>query len=597
MLTTRHLIFSAFIVSMMLVAQSVLSASNTDSRSGGGIMSVAGFYAMGITTPGAAFDPTGSDTSGASSSASGVSPSTVSITSSPKTITSKDPINIEITLSNVPIFENIGTRNLSGISVKNGTATSATPVFGGAKGSFPFRISITPSGKGDIEFLVGQTFTTVQGIPIVAMTNPLIIVCGTGCKTVSTTTTAKTKQNRIKQASANNAQRVARGSRSANLGGRAGSRLGGGTGGGSGTGGTGGTPTKFTNTGFSLAGAAGARDWDFSFNLANAVNTAAHMNASTASDGRYTPVIKNPYKSDFDLWMKGTWINTEDDRADTDEESEYGIFHVGVDYRYSRDMLLGVMLQVDKADSDSKITTTETETDGWLVGPYLVKRFENGLVMDLLASWGKSKNELSINNATPDKYDTERFLFAGNITGTMTKGKWKIAPSAGLVYFKEKQESYTDSNGLSVGSQTSGLGSINFGPTFSYEFSNSNGTVFQPNFKIEGIYDFKAPDLTDALGNNVSTKGLRAQVSAGIDMQMKTGTVYSANFAYDGIGESGYSSKTFDVSFRTPINLRGSKEDASFSGRYTLSGIRDIDLQNETDTPNDLTFSISIPIQ
>lgn len=341
---------------------------------------------------------------------------------------------------------------------------------------------------------------------------------------------------------------------------------------------------------------------NFSFNLRNFVNTMAKAEqekeqrglalVNNASDSQRGPVTSNSYQSDFNLWAKGSWVKSKEDRANTNEKSDFSILHIGGDYRYSKDLLIGVMAEVDNTDHESSVLNYKAESNGWMLGPYLVKRFENKLILDLYAAWGEGNNEISPFNTYKDDYDSERFIFSGNLTGSYDRGNWHINPSAGLVYFRDKLDSYTDSNGLQIDSQVIEMGSLNFGPTFIYRHQNSDGMQINPEIGIEGIYDFKVPDLYGINGITVGTEDLRAKLKLGVNILTRSGTVFSANYAYDGIGQSGYQAQSAGISFTTPIKL--GKNGASLAGNYSLRGVRE--LENGGEEPvYDAMVKITIP--
>lgn len=341
---------------------------------------------------------------------------------------------------------------------------------------------------------------------------------------------------------------------------------------------------------------------NFSFNLRNFVNTMARAEQekdqeslariNNASDSQHGPLTTNAYQSDFNLWAKGSWVKSREDRANTNEKSDFSILHVGGDYRYSKDLLIGIMAEIDNTEHDSSVLNYKAESNGWMLGPYLVKRFENKLILDLYAGWGEGDNEISPFNTYKDDYDSERFLFSGNLTGSYDRGNWHINPSAGVVYFRDKLDSYTDSNGLLIDSQVIEMGSLNFGPTFIYRYQNSDGMQINPEIGIEGIYDFKVPDLYGINGITVGTEDLRAKLKLGVNILTRSGTVFSANYAYDGIGQSGYQAQSAGISFTTPIKL--GKNGASLAGSYSLRGVRE--LENGGEEPvYDAMVKITIP--
>jgi len=103
------------------------------------------------------------------------------------------------------------------------------------------------------------------------------------------------------------------------------------------------------------------------------------------------------------------------------------------------------------------------------------------------------------------------------------------------VYFEEEQEAYTDSNGFRIGSQTFELGSLDFGPTFSYRIQHNDMTI-TPLIGIKGIYDFKAPDIFDVNGLAIGVEDeLRAQLKLGLNVQTLSGVTIEANYTHESL--------------------------------------------------------------
>lgn len=339
------------------------------------------------------------------------------------------------------------------------------------------------------------------------------------------------------------------------------------------------------------------RKGNFSFNLQQFVNTINQANqhdelmVSRASGADAGPGVQNPLQSAYNIWIKGSWVNADEDRGNIDEEIDFYTVHVGADYRYSKDTLIGVMGQFDRTEAKSTALGSETEGDGWMIGPYLVTRLTDTLILDLHGSWGQSDNEVNPLGTSWDDFDAERWQLAGNLTGSYDSGPWHISPSIGLVYFEETQEAYTDSNGFRIGEQTFDLGSLNFGPTFTYRIERSNGMVIRPLIGLKGIYDFNSPDITAVSGQAIGTDDFRAQLTVGLNVLTSGGSTLQATYTHDGIGVSDFESHTGQIIFSTPINRL--TDGASLKGVYSLSGSGQFD--NDDDVSQGVNLSVNIP--
>jgi len=276
--------------------------------------------------------------------------------------------------------------------------------------------------------------------------------------------------------------------------------------------------------------------------------------------------------SDFstvNLWVKGSWAHNRDDRGDIDEKSDYALLSVGADYRFSKDLLMGVMGQFDWMDIDSDGLNVEARGKGWMAGPYLVSHLGDHAIFDIRGMWGQSDNEISPLGTYWDDFETERWLVEANVTGHFEYGNWTYTPAMGVIYMEEEQQSYADSNGLLINSQLFELGSFSFGPAITYTFRGADGSYVRPMLGIKGVWDFAAPDITDVNGLSAGTEEeLRGKATAGLTLVTQGGMRFQGKYTYDGIGISDYESHSVEFSFVIPL---GSKQGgASLVGSYSL---------------------------
>ncbi|MES9857084.1 MAG: Ig-like domain-containing protein, partial [Sedimenticola sp.] len=87
----------------------------------------------------------------------------------------------------------------------------------------------------------------------------------------------------------------------------------------------------------------------------------------------------SPVKSPANIWIKGRWTKAKEDRGNIDEKSDFGIVYIGADWRYSTDLLVGLMGQIDWSDEKSTGLNIEAEGQGWMFGPYMVSRLSDTL--------------------------------------------------------------------------------------------------------------------------------------------------------------------------------------------------------------------------
>lgn len=259
-------------------------------------------------------------------------------------------------------------------------------------------------------------------------------------------------------------------------------------------------------------------------------------------------------------WVQATLaVVDSEDGSETDQL----FIHAGVDYRVSDDLLVGVLGQYDHSKQSRSQTISsegfEVSGDGFLVGPYTVVRLKDGLVFDGRVAWGKSDNEISPFNTYVDEFETTRWLLKGQLTGQLnlkeeTSG-WTISPELALLYYKERQSAYTDSNGIVIGEQDVELGRLSFGPRISHtiQLENENKEslrALSSTFSLRGIWDFETPELADlTTGVMNGSDQFRARGQGGLTYTLESGSRFTVEGFYDGIGANSFDAYGGSISF------------------------------------------------
>ncbi|MES9858897.1 MAG: Ig-like domain-containing protein, partial [Sedimenticola sp.] len=325
---------------------------------------------------------------------------------------------------------------------------------------------------------------------------------------------------------------------------------------------------------------------------------ARKLASNGAAEGGGVPdELQSPIRSPANLWIKGRWTHAKEDRGNIDEKSDFGIVYIGTDWRHSKDLLIGLMGQIDWADEKSTGLNIEAEGKGWMLGPYVVSRLTDTLILDLRGAWGQSDNKVNPLGTYWDSYDSERWQIEGNLTGSFDHDRWHVAPSLGWNYFEEKQKAYTDNNGFRIGEQTASLGSLNFGPTASYTLRETDdGLLIRPLVGLKGVWDFDAPDITAVNGLAVGTEGLRAQLKVGINLRTVKGLTFQGSYIYDGIGVSDFESHTAELILSMPLRSSALPKGSSIRGSYSLQGINYLNsFEQNSEDAQSAKLSVDIP--
>ncbi len=431
------------------------------------------------------------------------------------------------------------------ITITNGTASNFVAVDGNT-----YTADITPSGAGNLKIDVAAGVSQDAASNTNTAATQVLVTCGAGCGEIATI--AKTQQVLQNYAGARIRQMTAQGP-------AIGEFLSGD--------GMNGSLNGFIESPLHL-NVNGDNSGSFSTSFQQLAKFSHNLKANNNNT-----TMDNPISSPANVWVKGRRSKINDDRGGINDETDFGIIYLGADYRFTDDLLIGVLGQYDWFDSSSQGLGSQAEGDGWMIGPYIVSRLKDSLIMDLRVAWGQSDNKVNPIGTYWDDYDGERWQVEGSLTGDFNKGRWNIAPTVGLNYFKDIQEKYTDNNGFTISEQSTGLGTLSFGPKMTYLADGYDGSRVHPFVTVKGVWDFTAPDIYDVSGIASGTEKLRAQLGFGASVIITQGTNVQVSYTYDGIGINDYESHTADLSAHISLTNTGLPKGSSLSASYLLQNV------------------------
>ena len=137
----------------------------------------------------------------------------------------------------------------------------------------------------------------------------------------------------------------------------------------------------------------------------------------------------------------------------------------------------------------------------------------------------------------------------------MTLADFDLRPQLGLIYFEERQNVFTNSNGLVVPEQEVSLGRLTFSPNFSRSFTTPTEDTLTTNWTVTGIWDFDTADLINIDSGLIATRNtdLRARTEFGLALRMQNGIAFGADGFYDGIGVEDYQAYGGTISLSIPL--------------------------------------------
>ena len=129
-------------------------------------------------------------------------------------------------------------------------------------------------------------------------------------------------------------------------------------------------------------------------------------------------------------------------RDDNDTDLWVGI--VGIDRVFGK-FLIGLAINYENTSTDftTNFYTSETESDGYSIIPYVAFKALDWLVLDAMYSYTQTDNDITISGMPgwdSDSYDSRRHTFAANINVYHEIGSFLLNPYIGYLYSDNEQD-------------------------------------------------------------------------------------------------------------------------------------------------------------
>ncbi len=262
----------------------------------------------------------------------------------------------------------------------------------------------------------------------------------------------------------------------------------------------------------------------------------------------------------FDIWTEGHINKYDDNTGGYNRDGDFSILYLGADYALTPNLVLGALVQFDwtSEDVNNPSLAGDVSGNGWMFGPYAALRLTDHLYFNARAAWGKSDNDIllvdPVLGTRTGSFDTDRWLISGELIGNWYRGNLRMSPAFELAYGNEDQKAYVNSNGALIGSNDISLGRAKLGTEFGYATTLESGTIVEPVFGIEGIWNFGGNDVILSNGYNLNDNLLRARIEGGVVIGFTNGVDLRVVGDYDGIGQSNFEAYGVQGWLNIPFN-------------------------------------------
>jgi outer membrane autotransporter protein len=261
-------------------------------------------------------------------------------------------------------------------------------------------------------------------------------------------------------------------------------------------------------------------------------------------------VIGRPYG----LWFRGA-------SAAVDQEKSGGAYSGtelslggGADYRFGKSRLAGLAVAYERGDIDNTaFSTGDLTSEGATLAPYFGWRPMPELTLDASVGVGSFEySALRDDGTIGAQFDALRAFGSLNGTGAFLFGSLRLTPTAGVLYFNEQQDGYTESSGVSVSEQTVSLGRLSSGMEIGYTLGQEYiGFGLEPYTRFAGEWDFVRPDAAALTsGETIRPGPYGANLAGGLNLFNDEGLSGKFEGSLDSIGRADYENFTVQGSVR-----------------------------------------------
>lgn len=255
----------------------------------------------------------------------------------------------------------------------------------------------------------------------------------------------------------------------------------------------------------------------------------------------------------YGLWLRGRSAIVDNERSGGAYDGTALSLAGGADYKFHNDMLAGLAVAYERGDIDTTFNTGDLTSEGATVAPYIGWRPIPALTLD--ANIGVSALDytaLRSDGAAAARFDAFRMFGSLNGTGAFHFGSLRVSPTAGLQYFQERQDGYTDSSGLSISEQTVGGGRLSSGMEIGYTLEQEYiGFGLEPYVRSSGEWDFGRPvAVALTTGETVRPARYGGNLAGGLNLFNDKGLTGKLEGSLDNIGRADDESATIQGSVR-----------------------------------------------
>ena len=254
----------------------------------------------------------------------------------------------------------------------------------------------------------------------------------------------------------------------------------------------------------------------------------------------------------FGIWVNGAATFVDYDRAGGAYSGHVLSLGGGADYQIDDGLLAGLALAYERGNIDTTFNTGDLISNGVSIAPYVGWQPLPDLTLDANAGISLLNYDTARSGGTVTAgYDALRVFGSVNASGSFRFEGLRLSPLAGVLYFQERQDPYTDSTGTAVAGQTVRLGRFSGGLEAGYTVMVYEAFGVEPYMRLEGEWDFVRPgSVILTTGEIVRPGQYGGSVAGGLNLFDGSGFTGNVEASLDSIGRADYDSLTLQGTLR-----------------------------------------------
>ncbi len=260
----------------------------------------------------------------------------------------------------------------------------------------------------------------------------------------------------------------------------------------------------------------------------------------------------------FGIWGSFTYSSSDSDHPSVVYEVDRKNFLGGVDILPLDNLVVGLALGYETADVDTDFNLGSQEVDGITFAPYIGWQYtaQSGLSFGLDASGGYTNVDMeqdrtdAVGAKVTSELDADRFFWAANATLSQGFDQLFLSARTGVLWAREEQDGYVESDGTTVGGRTTRQNQWTIGAEAAYGMGN-----FEPYANITYERDFNVTETTYVVPAGASQPfSDEDDVRGGLGLRYFNDNGVSGNIEWNRVfGRDDYDEDNFSIFIRVDM--------------------------------------------